>query len=125
MRLALTVLSLGAQRTADVVLEADPATPVARVAAELERFMGGDWTMLGPPSIGAGGGQGARVLRFPDPRSHGSLAVASPDPGEAWAVPLYVGGRRIPAQLTLLESPIRDGAVLGLGGPEGRWRSGW
>ena len=81
--------------------------------------MGGDWTMPGPPSIGSGGGPGARVLRFPDPRSHGSLAMASPDPGESWAVPLYTGGRRIPAQLTLLESPLRDGAVLGLGGPEG------
>ena len=119
MRLALTVVSPGAQRTADVVLEADPATPVARVAAELGRFMGGDWTTQGPPSIGAGGGTGARVLRFPGPRSHGSLAMASPDPGEPFAVPLYVSGQRIPPQLTLLESPIRDGAVLGLGGPEG------
>ena len=45
--------------------------------------------------------------------------MASPDPGEPWAVPLYVSGRRIPPQLTLLESPIRDGAVLSLGGPEG------
>ena len=58
MRLALTVVSPGAQRTADVVLEADPATPVVRVAAELGRFMGGDWTAPGTPSIGAGGGPG-------------------------------------------------------------------
>ena len=119
MRLALTVVSPGAQRTADVVLEADPATPVARVAAELGRFVGGDWTAQGPPSIGAGGGTGARVLRFPGPRSHGSLAMASPDPGEPFAVPLYVSGQRIPPRLTLLESPIRDGAVLSLGSPEG------
>jgi S-DNA-T family DNA segregation ATPase FtsK/SpoIIIE len=119
MRLALTVASPGAQRTADVVLEADPATPVARVAAELGRFMGGGWTAQGPPSIGAGGRPGARVLQFPGPHSDGSLAMASPDPAEPSALPLYVSGLRIPPQLTLLESPIRDGAVLSLGGPEG------
>jgi len=119
MRLALTAVSPGAQRTADVVLEADPATPVARVAAELARFMGGDWTGQGPSSVNAGGRPGARVLRFPGPRSHGSLAMASPDSGEDIPVPLYISGQRIPPQLTLLESPIRDGAVLSLGGPEG------
>ena len=119
MRLALTAVSPGAQRTADVVLEADPATPVARVAAELARFMGGDWTAPGPPLAGAGGRPGARVLRFPGPRSHGSLAMASPDPIEPSAVPLYVSSQRIPPQLTLLESPIREGAVLSLGSPNG------
>jgi hypothetical protein len=44
MRLALTVVAPGVQRTADVVLEADPATPVVRVAAELGHFMGDGWT---------------------------------------------------------------------------------
>jgi S-DNA-T family DNA segregation ATPase FtsK/SpoIIIE len=119
MRLALTVVSPGAQLPEDVVLEADPATPVAQLAVELGRFMSGGWTAQGPPSIDAGGGTGARVLRFPGPRSDGSLAMASPDPGEFWAVPLYVSGQRIPPRLSLLESPIRDGAVLSLGGPEG------
>jgi DNA segregation ATPase FtsK/SpoIIIE, S-DNA-T family len=119
MRLALTVVSPGAQRTADVVLEADPATPVAQVAAELARFIGNDWNAQRPSSIGAGGQPGARVLRFPGPRAHGSLAMASPDPGELFPAPLYVSGQRIPSQLTLLESPIRDGAVLSLRGPEG------
>jgi S-DNA-T family DNA segregation ATPase FtsK/SpoIIIE len=119
MRLALTVVSPGAQRTADVVLEADPATPVAQVAAELGRFLGGDRTAQGLPSIGAGGGNGARVLRFPGPRSQGSLAMSSPDPGEPFALPLYVSGRPVPPQLSLLESPIRDGTVLSLGSAEG------
>ena len=119
MRLALTVVSPGGHRSEDVVLEADPATPVVRVAAELGRVMGGGWTAPRSPSIGAGAGTGARVLRFPDPRSHGALAMASPDPGEPSALPLYVSGQCIPPQLTLLESPIRDGAVLSLGGPEG------
>ena len=39
--------------------------------------------------------------------------------GEPSALPLYVSGQRVPPQLTLLESPIRDGAVLSLGSPEG------
>ena len=118
MRLALTVVSSGGQRTADVVLEAAPVTPVAQVAAELGCFMVG-WAAPGLPSIGAGGRSGARVPRFPAPRSHGSLPMTAPDPGEPLAVPLYVGGQRIHPELTLLESPIRDGAVLSLGGPEG------
>jgi len=119
MRLALTVVSPGAQRTADFLLEADPATPVARVAAELGRILGGDLTAPGPPSIGVGGGTGAQVLRFPASRSQGSLAMASPDPDELYAVPLFVSGQPIPPQLSLLESPIRDGAVLSLGSPDG------
>src|ERR1700689_176262 len=113
MRLALTVVAPGAQRTADVVLEAEQATPVSRVAAELERFMGDDWAGPGLPSIDAGGRPEARGLQFPDPRLDGALAMASPDPGESFPIPLYVSGQRIPPRLTLLESPIRDGAVLG------------
>jgi S-DNA-T family DNA segregation ATPase FtsK/SpoIIIE len=117
MRLALTVVSPSAQRTADVVIEADPATPVAHIAADLAGFMGG-WTGQCPPSIGAGGPAGGRVLRFPGPGSHGALAVDSPDPAQPSAIPLYVGGRLVPPQLTLLESPIRDGAILSLDSPE-------
>jgi hypothetical protein len=104
MRLALTVVSPSAQRMADVVLEADPATPVVRVAAELGRFMGTDPATQNGLSPSAGGGHGARVLRFPGPRSHGSLAMVSPDPDGPFAVPLYVAGRRVPHQLSLLES---------------------
>ena len=119
MRLALTVVSPGAQRTADVVLEADPATPLIRVAAEFGRFMGGDWTARGMPSTGTVGRPGAKVFRFPGPRSLGSLAMASPDPDGPLAVPLYVANQQVPPQLSLLESPIRDGTVVSLGGPEG------
>ena len=119
MRLALTVVSPGAQRTADVVLEADPATPVAQVAAELGRFMSGDWTAPGPPSIGVGGSPGRGCSGFPVRARTGSLAMGLPDPGEPLRVPLYVSGQPIPPQLSLPESPIRDGAVLSLGSPEG------
>ena len=71
------------------------------------------------PSSGASGWPGAKVFRFPNPRLYGSLAMVSPDPDGPFAVPLYVANQRIPHQLTLLESPIRDGTVVSLGSPEG------
>ena len=119
MRLALTVVSPGAQQAADVVLDADPATPVVRIAADLGRYMGSDWTAPGTPPAGTGGRHGANVLWFPGPRSHGSQALVSPDPDGPFAMPLYVAGQRVPQRLTLVESPIRDGAVVSLGSPEG------
>ena len=69
------------------------------------------------------------MLWFPGPRSHGSQALASPDPEGPCAVPLYVAGQRVPDQFTLVESPVRDGAVVSLGSPEGcfgagAWRAG-
>jgi S-DNA-T family DNA segregation ATPase FtsK/SpoIIIE len=106
MRLALTVVSPGTHRTADIVLEAGPATPVGRIAAELGRYLGADWHQ-------------ARVLGFPAPRYSGPLATAPRVRDEVLAVPLYVAGQQIPPRLTLLESPIRDGAVLSLGCPDG------
>src|ERR1700733_3859336 len=42
MRLAVTVVSPAAGRRADVVIDADPATPVAEVAAEIDRLMHGE-----------------------------------------------------------------------------------
>jgi len=119
MRLALTVAFPGAQRTVDVVIEADPATPVTQVAVGLERFLSDDRTTPGMPSIGADNEFGAHVLRFPGPRSDASLAVAFPDPGQPFPVALYVNGLRIPPEMTLLDSPIRDGTMLSVGGPEG------
>jgi S-DNA-T family DNA segregation ATPase FtsK/SpoIIIE len=117
MRLALTVVSPTARRGADVVLEADPATPMADVAAELERFISGSFTEPHPA-------HGAQVLRFPGPRSQGSLAMSSPFPdvlpdAAPLPVPLYVNYQPIPPQLTLAEAPIRDGAVVSLGSPDG------
>ena len=111
MRLALTVVSPDTQQAADVVLEADPATPVGWVAAELGRFLGQDRT--------ARAAGRAPVLGFPSARVSGPLAMASAAPDEPPAVPLYVAGHRLPPQLSLLESPVRDGAVVSLGSPAG------
>ncbi len=74
--------------------------------------------IMGRPA--AAGQPGARVLRFPGPRSHGSLAMASPAAGAGpLPVPLYVGHQLVRPDLTLGEAPIRDGAVVSLGSPEG------
>jgi DNA segregation ATPase FtsK/SpoIIIE, S-DNA-T family len=120
MRLALTVVSPAARLAADVVLEADPATPVVCIATELEHLICGDVTEChsGPP--GSGNERGARVLRFRGARSQGSLAMASPSPHEVpHPIPLYVNYQEIPSELSLAEAWIRDGAVVSLGSPEG------
>jgi DNA segregation ATPase FtsK/SpoIIIE, S-DNA-T family len=123
MRLALTVVSPMARHRADVVVDADPATPVGELAAELDRLATGGFTGQQPP---AGPGS-AQVLQFPGPRAHGSLAMAGPVVGgpvagyepQAQAVPLFVDFQRVAPQLSLAQSPIRDGAVISLGSPEG------
>jgi DNA segregation ATPase FtsK/SpoIIIE, S-DNA-T family len=108
MRLALTVVSPAARQTADVLLDADPATPVAEVAAQLERFLHG--TTLSA--------DGARVVRFPGPRAQGSLAVAD-GYGRPEAATLFVDYRQVPPDAVLADSPIWDGSVISLGSPEG------
>src|SRR5271170_301755 len=137
MRLALTVVSPATRFWADVVIDADPATPVADVAAELERMAygahssrdeGARGRTAGPGGLGAG--PGGRVLRFPGPRPRGSLAVAAPGvpgslagyatvPRPAEPIPLYLDFQQIGPQLTLASSPIRNGSVVSLGDPSG------
>src|ERR1051326_9077694 len=127
MRLALTVVSPAARQAADVILDAAAQTPVAEVAAALERFTRADAPLAA--HYGAGQGQhgaaqhdadqaGAQVLQFPGSRSRGPTAVADPG-GCNRAVPLYVDYQRVPPGLTLAASAIRDGSVISLGGPEG------
>ena len=117
------------------MLDADPATPVGDIAAEFERLArGGLAPAVGlaasdhPDAIagtaaggitGAGLSGGARVLRFPGERATGPLAVAEPHGRTPRAVPLYIDYREVPPQTVLADSPLRDGAVVSLGGPEG------
>ena len=118
---ALTVVAPATRRTADVLLEADPATPMADIAAELALHRRG----------GEHGPAHARLRRWPSrgrgcfgfpawPHAHGPLALSSPLPGaEPLSVPLYVNRRQIPPQLSLAEARIGDGAVVSLGDPDG------
>ena len=103
MRLALTVVSPMGRQTADLVLDADPATPVGDIAAELERLAYGGFAPEAPAAesgtegngassvggaSGAGDAGGARVLRFPGHRADAGSASGRPGGGpsnDGWA----------------------------------------
>jgi S-DNA-T family DNA segregation ATPase FtsK/SpoIIIE len=122
LRLALTVVSPMARQTTDLVLDADPATPVGDIAAEFGRLTGGGFLPDTEPAATAAAsaaGSGARVLRFPGERTTGPLAVAEPRANARMAVPVYVDYREVPPETALADSAIRDGAVVSLGSPEG------
>ena len=139
MRLALTVVSPATRQLADVLLDADPATPVGGDRRRARPFAAGGWrgtwtTRRRQRAPTAGSRGGARILRFPGPRPQGSLAVSAPAPrAQPWAPPLYVDYQLVPADLSLAQSPLRDGSVISLGSPEGACtpsrpassRSGW
>jgi S-DNA-T family DNA segregation ATPase FtsK/SpoIIIE len=126
MRLALTVVSPATRQLADVLVDADPATAVGAIAAELDLFVAGgfapardypapDYSVPDHPASG-----GARIFRFPGPRPYGALAVSASVPqAQPWATPLYVDYQLVPADLSLAQSPLRDGSVISLGTPEG------
>ena len=98
MRLALTVVSPAARRQADVLLEADPATPVATLAEELDRF-------LHAGAVPAAASPG-HVLAFPGPRSPAATSV-------------YVDQVLVPPEQALRDSRIRPGCVVSLGDASG------
>ena len=135
MRLALTIVSPATRRWADVLLDADPAMLVAELGAELERLAYGTAPAGGggahaPQTVSGAGGPsgGGQVLRFPGPRAQGSVATAGPagyvtlpriPSAPAPPLPLYVDFQQVPPQLTVADSPIRDGSVVSLGDPSG------
>jgi DNA segregation ATPase FtsK/SpoIIIE, S-DNA-T family len=100
MRVAVTVVSPATRRSTDIVLDADPATPMTAVATALDRFARGDAL--------AGGDAFAGGDVVPRQRARPPSAVA-----------LYVDCQRIWQRLTLAEAPIRDGCVISLGSPDG------
>jgi S-DNA-T family DNA segregation ATPase FtsK/SpoIIIE len=118
MRLAVTAVSPATRQQADVVIDADPAMPVAEVAAEIDRLMHGEV---------AAAGRGARALRPPRARAARYAGPGIPGYGPATApavtgpaIPaLFVGGHRVPGDLRLADSPVTDGCVVSLGDPAG------
>ncbi|MBW1601189.1 cell division protein FtsK [Streptomyces sp. JJ66] len=92
MRLTLTVVDpLGGSR-ADVVLDADPESPVGAVAKELAQRVGGG---------------GAQVIQLGGERVRGG------------APQLFVGGYPLDPEQTVLESALREGCVVSLHDPAG------
>jgi DNA segregation ATPase FtsK/SpoIIIE, S-DNA-T family len=127
MRLALTVVSPAVSQQADVLLEADPATPVGEVAAGLARLL------YGGPEVPGDGGYGT-VLHFPGPRAPGGDQAATPvgqrNPfgGSAAAAvvtaprhspALFVDHQLVPPGQDLASSPLRAGCVVSIGDPAG------
>jgi S-DNA-T family DNA segregation ATPase FtsK/SpoIIIE len=149
LRLALTVVSPMARHTADLVLDADPATPVGDIATELERLASGgfapsaasaDTSAQGTVDRGAASGSivsGSRIAAGAPPASPARPALAaslmaptvpftarlavadSRSHARARAVALYVDYREVPPETALADSAIKDGAVVSLGSPEG------
>ena len=123
MRLALTVVSPAARRQADVLVDADPGTPVATLAGELDRFLHAGAAPAPAPTCrpashrrdrgqAAGrfadnnAGPGGHVLAFPGPRSPVPTAV-------------YVDQVLVPPEQALGDSRIRPGCVVSLGDASG------
>src|SRR6202012_5545153 len=104
MRLALTIVSPAARRQADVLLEADPATPVGQVAAQLDRLLQTGPVPAAPPP---------GVLAFPGPRR---------PPGAPAAFGLLGAQKRVPPGQPVGDSPLRQGSVVSLGSPAGSLR---
>ena len=97
MRLALTVVTPAAGQRADVILDADPATPVAEVAAELAGLTAG---VSGPGANGYG-----QVLAFPGPRpATAGLPAAPASPAGSLGSAAQAG-------------PAGPGSPAGLGAP--------
>jgi S-DNA-T family DNA segregation ATPase FtsK/SpoIIIE len=113
VRLAVTVVVPRKGRAAHILLDADPATAVADLAAGLDRYMRGE-----QPPRRSGRADGAGRVPPTLSRWAGPPSQPSADPQPA-SVPLYIDGRRVPPRLPLAGSPVRDGCVISLGGPEG------
>src|SRR5262245_59606673 len=95
MRLALTVVTPAAGQRADVILDADPATPVAEVAAELTGLTGLTAGVSGPGADGYG-----QVLAFPGPRPATAGLAASPSGSPGSFGPASTGWAADPGSTT-------------------------
>jgi S-DNA-T family DNA segregation ATPase FtsK/SpoIIIE len=111
MRVTVTAVSPAMRRRADVLIDADPETPVSEIAARLNRLLDGGIPQASGPLAGhatlAGGHPAA--LSAPVLRPAGRAPV----PG------LFAAGQRVPGDTALADSLIRDGSVLSLGDPSG------
>ncbi|MGV9454703.1 FtsK/SpoIIIE domain-containing protein [Streptomyces sp. NPDC003635] len=94
MRLTLTVVDPFGGGTADVVLDADPESTVGDIAAELAKQVGHS---------------GAQIIPIGQPQHV---------PGNN-APLLYVDGYAVDPSATVLNSPLREGAVVSLQDPSG------
>src|ERR1700759_3523514 len=105
MRLALTIVSPAARRQADVLLEADPATPGGQVAAQLDRLLPtgagpaapppGALALPGPPAP-PGGPRRRQPVRGPEAGAAGPAGGRLPAPAGQRGQPGQPGGQPAP-----------------------------
>jgi DNA segregation ATPase FtsK/SpoIIIE, S-DNA-T family len=102
MRVTVTAVSPATRRRADVVIDADPETPVAEIAARLDTILNGK--NLSRASFG--------------PRAAGHPAPLTA-PVTQQRPPLFTAGQRVHGDVSFADSLIRDGSTVSLGDPSG------
>jgi DNA segregation ATPase FtsK/SpoIIIE, S-DNA-T family len=111
MRVTVTAVSPATRRRADVLIDADPETPVSEIAARLDRLLGG----AVPEFSGSLASHAALAAGRP-------VALTAPvlrRAGRASVPGLFTAGQRVPGDIPLADSLIRDGSVVSLGDPSG------
>ncbi|MEU8348521.1 FtsK/SpoIIIE domain-containing protein [Streptomyces sp. NPDC048845] len=109
MRLTVTVVDPLGGANADVVLDADPESPIGDVAQELAQQVGVALPVPAAPRAG----DGAQVIPIT-----GGGAPPQTQPASA-PLPVYIDGHALDPGLTVAASPLREGAVVSLHDPAG------
>lgn len=113
MRISLTVVDPLTRNAADVLLDADPYTPVGELAPQLAA------------AVRWGETAGAAVVSLAARRAPGAVSGGSADagglgiPSQDAAVRLYVAGLPLDPAGSLADSPLREGALVSLDDPAG------
>jgi DNA segregation ATPase FtsK/SpoIIIE, S-DNA-T family len=102
MRVTVTAVSPTTRRRADVVIDADPDTPVAEIATGLDSILNGG--VLSRACFGA------RAAGHPAP-------LTAPVVQQGSKPRLFTAGQRVPSDARFADSLIRDGSVISLGDP--------
>jgi DNA segregation ATPase FtsK/SpoIIIE, S-DNA-T family len=111
MRVTVTAVSPATRRRADVLIDAEPDTPVSEIAAGLDRLLNGGVSPLST----SGASFATLAAGHPVP-----LSAPIVQPIDRSSAPgLFATGERIPGALMFSDSLIRDGSVLSLGDPSG------
>ncbi len=107
MRLVFTVVDPRRRARTDVVLEAEPDVPVGQVTARLAGLL-----QPGAGNHGSGNHGAAEVVDLLGVRADRAGAAREP-------VEVFVDGSALDPEVSLAQSPLREGCVASLGDPAG------
>jgi DNA segregation ATPase FtsK/SpoIIIE-like protein len=112
LQVTVTAVSPATRRRTDVLIDADPRTPIGEIAVELGRLLGVEDS-----------GSGARLLGAPVAPAAPAVHVGPGIPGygrRGFTAPaLFVAFEQLPGDLPFAGSPIRAGVVVSVGDPSG------